>query len=109
MPVRWPRPPADAVEKSLSDAMVSYWTSFAKRGAPAAAGQPDWRPFGGNAAYMAFRARPEAATRLLPGHYKLVEEVACRRRAANHSWMPMIGSAPVEIPTAPCISAEHRK
>jgi para-nitrobenzyl esterase len=109
LPARWPRPPADAVEKSLSDAMVSYWTSFAKRGAPVATGQPDWRPFGRNTAYMAFRARPEAATGLLPGHYKLVEEVACRRRAANHSWMPMIGSAPAAIPTARCVSAKHRK
>ena len=104
LPVNWPRPPVDATETRLSEAMLSYWTSFAKSGVPTALGQPAWQPYGMRHAYMAFRATPEAGFGLLPGHYLLAEEVACRRRAANQSWMAMIGSASPVIPTQPCSS-----
>jgi para-nitrobenzyl esterase len=109
LPVNWPKPPVNAAEKGLSAAMVSYWTSFARRGIPTAPGQPAWRPFGKTPAYMAFRAKPEASVRLLPGHYALVEEVTCRRRAANQSWIAMIGSAPPNIPTTPCASKSRAR
>ena len=102
LPARWPRPPVDAAERRLSDAMLGYWTSFAKRGYPSAPGEQIWRPYGEGRAYMAFRGRPVASADLLPGHYALAEEMACRRRVAGQSWMRMIGKAPALLPAAPC-------
>lgn len=102
LPPNWPRPPVNAAEAALSDAMASYWTSFAKTGVPSAPGQPVWAPFGRNAAYVAFRAMPEAWTDFLPGHYVLAEEVFCRRRSAGQSWVALLGGPPAAIPAAPC-------
>jgi para-nitrobenzyl esterase len=39
--------PLDAARAKLSDAMVDYWTSFARRGTPSAAGEPDWPRYDG--------------------------------------------------------------
>jgi para-nitrobenzyl esterase len=77
----WPRAPDTPEERALSDAMLGYWTSFARDGAPRAAGQPDWQPYGGSRAYMAFAGAPRPGTHLLPGMYELNEQVMCRRRA----------------------------
>jgi para-nitrobenzyl esterase len=32
-------------QKQLSDAMISYWTQFAKTGDPNSAGEPVWSPY----------------------------------------------------------------
>ena len=40
LPANWPAPPATPQEQALSDAIIGYWTSFARNGAPAADGQP---------------------------------------------------------------------
>jgi len=77
----WPAIPDTDTEKRLSDAMLAYWTSFARDGVPAAAGQPEWRPYGDARAYMAFDGEPEPGEHLMPGMFELVEEVVCRRRA----------------------------
>ena len=70
-------------ETALSDAMIGYWTSFARTGRPQAAHQPDWPVFGSTGAYMAFEETPQPADHLLPGMYEFNEEVVCRRRAAG--------------------------
>ncbi|NML08250.1 carboxylesterase family protein [Sphingomonas sp. G-3-2-10] len=80
-PQYWPKVPDTAAERQLSDAMVDYWTSFAKTGVPAAAGQSAWPAYGETRAYMYFAGAPRAATHLLPGMYELSEKVMCRRRA----------------------------
>jgi len=41
-PQYWPKIPATAQEKALSEAMLDYWTSFARSGVPRAANAPDW-------------------------------------------------------------------
>jgi para-nitrobenzyl esterase len=80
-PQYWPKIPTTPEEKSLSDAMVSYWTSFARAGVPTAANAAAWPAYGTGGAYMHFAEGPRAATALYPGMYELHEEAVCRRRA----------------------------
>ncbi|WP_447761244.1 carboxylesterase/lipase family protein [Sphingopyxis panaciterrae] len=107
LPPNWPRPPVDAGERKLSQAMLSYWTTFAKYGSPSAPGEPIWRPYADGRAYMGFRGHAEASVNLLPGHYALAEEVKCRRRAAGQTWIPMIASVPARLPASPCSGSDH--
>jgi len=91
-PPLWPKIPETPEETALSDAMVGYWTSFARTGRPQAAHQPDWPAFGSTGAYMAFREAPQPADHLLPGMYEFIEQVVCRRRAAGDvSWNWNVG------------------
>lgn len=80
-PPNWPEIPDTEAERRLSSAMLAYWASFARDGTPAAAGQPQWHPYGDARAYMAFDATPVAGEHLMPGMFELVEQVVCRRRA----------------------------
>lgn len=82
-PPYWPRIPATDEEEALSDAMVGYWSSFARTGRPEAANQPAWPAFGSNGAYMRFAETPQVAAQLYPGMFGLHEEAMCRRRAAG--------------------------
>ena len=99
----WPKPPKSPQEAALSDAIIGYWTSFAKTGDPTAEGEPDWRPYGSTGDFMHFKARPEMSMGLLPGMYPFVEQVVCRRRAAgNQQWNWNVGlAAPPLPPKAP--------
>ena len=47
----------NAKERSLSDAMVTYWTSFAAHGSPNGAGAPEW---------AAYSTQTDAVQSLLP-------------------------------------------
>ncbi len=95
----WPEIPDTPVEKRLSDAMLGYWSSFAHNGAPSAVGQPEWRSYAEDEAYMYFENAPVgSATDLLPGMYELHEEVMCRRRAANIGWNWNVGVASPPLP-----------
>ena len=98
----WPRAEGTA-EEALSRAMIAYWTSFAASGAPKAPGEPNWPTFAPHEAYMHFADRPEVATDLMPGMYRLNEEVMeRRRRAGNQQWRDDVGvAAPVLPPRAP--------
>jgi para-nitrobenzyl esterase len=80
-PPAWPKIPATPEEAGLSEAMVGYWTAFARDGVPSAAGQPTWKPYGEGRAYMAFADAPKSGEHLMPGMYELNEQVVCRRRA----------------------------
>jgi para-nitrobenzyl esterase len=46
LPVTVPRPALNANQEALSDAMVGYWTSFARDGDPNAHHLPFWQKFG---------------------------------------------------------------
>ena len=99
-PSRWPAIPATPVESRLSDAMVSYWATFARSGVPSAPDQPQWKPYGTERAYMAFENAPRLGVHLLPGMYELVEQVICRRRAAGHiPWHWNVGVASPPLPS----------
>lgn len=86
-PPYWPKIPDTLAERRFATAMGDYWVSFAKTGKPEAAGQAVWRPYGKDAAFMAFADVPRPGTRLMPGMYALHEAAVCRRRAAgNQPW-----------------------
>lgn len=98
-PPRWPAIPQTPQEQQLSDAMASYWATFARDGTPVAPGQAEWRPYGAERAYMAFEDAPRARTHLLPGAYELHEEVVCRRRAqGNIAWNWNVGVISPPLP-----------
>lgn len=102
LPKNWPRAPVDAREKALSEAIMDYFTSFARTGHPIAPGAPDWKPYGEDLAYMEFRERPETSTNLLPGMFDLHEEVIARRRTAGtQNWYINVGLASPVVPTPP--------
>jgi para-nitrobenzyl esterase len=101
----WPKPPASPGEAKLSDAMIGYWTSFARNGRPQSASGPDWPVYGPTEAYMDFTDTPHPADHLLPGMYELQEEVVCRRRAAGGiawNWNVGLASPPLPARTEHC-------
>jgi para-nitrobenzyl esterase len=101
LPPRWPAIPDTPTEQALSDAMMSYWLSFARTGVPTAEGQPDWPAYGRTAAYMHFADGPQVGQRLMPGMFELHETVVCRRRAAGGiPWNWNFGVISPPLPTA---------
>ena len=106
-PPLWPKVPETPQQRRLSDAMIDYWTSFARTGKPVAKGEPDWPEFGSTKAYMAFTDAPHPSHHLLPGMYKLVDEVVCRRRASGDqawNWNVGIIAPPLPPPNPACAS-----
>lgn len=103
-PPQWPKIPDGVADRRLSDAMLSYWASFARTGTPAAKGQPMWKPYGEAGNYMGFAGTPQPGTRLFPGMFALHEAAVCRRRAAGDqpwNWNTGIAS-PVLAKAAGC-------
>ncbi|UPT61473.1 MAG: carboxylesterase family protein [Hyphomonadaceae bacterium JAD_PAG50586_4] len=100
-PRYWPVIPQNAEEQRLSDAMLSYWTTFARNGVPGAEGEEAWRPYGLDRSYMAF----EDAARMRvgpPNGYEIHEAVVCRRRARRVTWNWNVGViAPILPESAP--------
>jgi len=106
LPSYWPKPPDDAEEHAVSDAIMSYFTSFARSGKPVAHGESAWEPFGTDHAFLDIRAKPSSARNPVPGAYDLQEEVISRRRASGSQyWYINIGLASPVVPPA---SAPHR-
>ena len=104
-PPAWPKNPDTPEEAKLSAAMIDYWTSFARDGVPRAAGQPAWRPYGAERAYLTFGEGPEPGVHLRPGMYELNEAVMCRRRAQGDiSWNWNVGIVSPQLPAgaSPC-------
>lgn len=90
-PPLWPKVPETPQERGLSDAMVDYWTSFARTGRPVAQNAPDWPVFGAHGAYMHFTDAPHPSENLMPGMYALHEEAVCRRKTAGLAWNWNVG------------------
>jgi para-nitrobenzyl esterase len=82
-PPLWPKIPATPREKRLSDAMIGYWSSFARTGKPLAENEQAWPNYGAAHAYMAFADAPQPSEHLLKGMYELHEEAVCRRRDSD--------------------------
>jgi para-nitrobenzyl esterase len=103
-PPNWPKIDGSPKEAGLSEAMMSYWTSFAKTGKPIAPHEPDWPVYGATGAYLHFTDAPHASDHLFPGMYVLHEEAVCRRYAADLAWNWNVGviSPPLAKPKEPC-------
>jgi para-nitrobenzyl esterase len=101
LPPNWPLPEGPK-ETALSDAMISYWTSFARTGVPKAPGQPDWPAYAPNKGYMDFEEAPKPSTDLMPGMFQLQEEIVGRARRTNDQ--PWVGAVGPEEP-APSLAA----
>ncbi len=102
LPKNWPKPPDDAQEKALSEAIMNYFTGFARTGHPVAQGDPVWKPYSDALAYMDFRDKPVPSENLLPGMFALQEEVIARRRAAGtQNWYVNVGLLSPVVPPAP--------
>ncbi|HEY1837338.1 MAG TPA: carboxylesterase family protein [Rhizomicrobium sp.] len=95
----WPKIPATAQETKLSDAMMEYWSSFARTGHPEAAGEPAWQAFDSTSAYLDFTDAPHPSQHLLPGMYTLHEQAVCRRKAAGDlAWNWNVGLVSPPLP-----------
>lgn len=99
-PAYWPAIPRTAQEQRLSDAMVSYWASFARDGVPRAPGEADWRPYGRDRTYMAFEDQPRLRAGP-PNAFALHEEVVRRRRAHAIAWHWNVGVIAPPLPPQP--------
>jgi para-nitrobenzyl esterase len=98
-PPLWPKIPEAEQERRLSDAMIGYWSSFARTGKPQAANEPVWPPFGTTGAYMKFEEAPQPSEHLLPGMYEFIEETVCRRRASGDmAWNWNVGLYSPKLP-----------
>lgn len=98
-PDLWPRPPDEAQEHALSEAVMSYFTSFARNGAPSALGAAAWGAYRDDRTYLELRAPPCSMQHLLPGMLELHEEVIARRRAAGtQHWYVNMGLASPPLP-----------
>jgi para-nitrobenzyl esterase len=101
-PTHWPKIPATPVETRLSDAMIAYWSSFARTGRPQAHNEPDWPTFGPTGSYMAFKEAPQPSDHLLPGMYEFNEETVCLRRASGDlAWNWNVGLYSPKLPAQP--------
>lgn len=101
----WPQIPHTAKEEALSDAMVSYWSSFAKDGHPQASGNPDWPQYGDSHNYMLFADKPKVEQNAMGERYALYEQIVCRRRAAGDvqwNWNVGVASPPLPAQVKQC-------
>jgi para-nitrobenzyl esterase len=88
----WPLPPPSNEEAQLSAAMLSYWTSFVRTGAPTATGEPPWPRFTAQErAYLDIDDRPAAARDLHHGAFAFAEALVASRRQQGRGWRLDIG------------------
>ena len=100
-PPGWPAIQDVPRERLISDAMLDYWTSFARTGRPTATGGPAWPPFAPGRNVMTFADTPRLASGFMPGMYELHEQVMCRRRQdGTQSWDWRTSSTAPPLPEA---------
>jgi para-nitrobenzyl esterase len=101
----WPKPPETAEETALRDAMLNYWASFVRTGAPVAPGAPDWPRYTvATRAYLDIDDKPYARQDLQPAAFAWADALVAERWKAGRGWRFDIGfaafPAPVDVPAA---------
>lgn len=105
-PPHWPAVPHTSQEQRLSNAMLSYWATFARDGVPRAQGEQKWQPYDQSRAYMAFEDVPSVRVGP-PNGYEIHEAVVCRRRVQGGvAWHWNVG---VIAPSLPRRAPECRR
>jgi para-nitrobenzyl esterase len=98
----WPRPPLTEEETQLSDAMMSYWTSFVRDGVPIASGQSNWpRYTARKRAYLDIDDRPSARLDLQHDAFELADRLVAERRKQGRGWRLDIGYSAVDASGTP--------
>ncbi len=92
LPDRWPVPDG-ASDAMIANAMIDYWTSFAREGRPHSNGNADWLPYADGQAFMKFSDRPVAGRDAYPGMFELHEAFFRQRRDAGEHWGLQVGIA----------------
>jgi para-nitrobenzyl esterase len=101
-PPNWPAIPDTAAETRISEAMVDYWTSFARSGRPESDHGPAWPAFSPGGPFLAFRDTPVLERDLHPGAFALHESAVCRKREAGDlGWYWNVGLASPVLPPDP--------
>jgi para-nitrobenzyl esterase len=96
----WPRPPLTSTESQLSQAMMSYWTSFVRDGVPRASGMPPWPRFTAQQrGYLDLDDRPSAGHDLQPRAFALADALIADRRQHGRGWRLDIGFSAFPPPT----------
>jgi len=99
----WPKPPLTAGEARLSDAMLGYWASFVRTGAPAAPGAPAWPRFtAGRPGYLDIGDQPVARLGIQPAAYGWADALVAERLRQGREWRYNIGFSafPAQDPSA---------
>jgi para-nitrobenzyl esterase len=105
LPASWPAAPNTAAERQLQDAVLDYWTQFARTGAPGIAHGVAWPRYDAAQRYLDFADGPVPGVDPSHGAYDLHEAAACRRRAvSDQSWIVNTGpdASLLPPPTGPC-------
>jgi para-nitrobenzyl esterase len=88
----WPRPPQTSEETRLSQAIMSYWTSFVRVGIPTAPGSPPWPRFTAQQrGYLDIDERPAAEHDLQAAAFAWADGLVARRRQEGRAWRLDIG------------------
>ena len=104
----WPRPPLSSTESQLSDAMLSYWTSFVRDGVPKAPGNPPWPRFTAQQrGYLDIDDRPSAEHDLRPAAFAFADELVTSRRQQGRGWRLDIGFSAFPPPTSNAKEQQH--
>ena len=86
LPANWPAPEGPK-EIAFSDAMIAYWTSFARTGVPKAPGQPDWPSLCAQQELHAFRGDTRTLDRSDARHVRAERGGHAARAARRRSGM----------------------
>ena len=98
----WPRPELTSAESQLSEAMLSFWTSFVRDGVPRAQGAPAWPRFAARQrSYLDIDERPASARDLHRGAFDFAETLVAGRRQAGRAWRLDIGFAAFSVDAFP--------
>jgi para-nitrobenzyl esterase len=95
----WPRPPITSTESELSEAMLSYWSSFVRDGVPVARGMSPWPRFTAEErGYLDIDDRPIPARDLQPLAFGFADALVAERRRQGRGWRLDIGFAAFPSP-----------